>query len=220
MSRTHTEFTDALSAYARSITVREPEALRKLREESADHPHASMQTAPEQGQLLHLLARATGARKTLEVGTFMGYSSTWVALALPPGGKVIACDVSEEYTSRARLTWADAGVTDRVELRLGPAIETLDAMLAAGDAGTFDFAFIDADKANYPHYYDRALTLLRTGGLIAVDNVLWDGKVIDPAEKDGETQAIRDFNRKLQGDSRVVLSLIPLGDGLTLACKL
>ncbi len=220
MSRTHTELTDALADYVRSVTLREPAALKKLREESEDHPHASMQTAPEQGQLLHLLARVTGARKTLEVGVFLGYSSTWVALALAPGGKVIACDVSEEYTSRARRTWAEAGVADRVDLRLGPALESLDAMLAAGESGTFDFAFIDADKKNYSNYYERALALLRPGGLIAVDNVLWDGDVVNPASDDADTQAIRAFNSKLHEDSRVSLSLIPLGDGLTLACKL
>jgi predicted O-methyltransferase YrrM len=220
MSRTHTELTDKLAEYVRSISVREPEALRKLREDTENHPRASMQTAPEQGQLLHLLARVTGARKTLEVGTFMGYSSTWVALALPPGGKVIACDVSEEYTFRARRTWAEAGVSDRVELRLAPAVDTLDAMIAAGDSGTFDFAFIDADKGNYSNYYERALSLIRPGGLIAIDNVLWDGKVIDPADTDPDTAKIREFNTKLQSDTRVTLSLIPLGDGLTLACKL
>ncbi len=220
MSRTHTEITDAMAEYIRAITLREPAALQKVREESAAHPQASMQTAPEQGQLLHLLARVTGARKTLEVGVFMGYSSTWVALALPPAGKVIACDVSEEYTRRARQTWAEAGVADRVDLRLAPALSTLDAMIAAGESGTFDFAFIDADKGNYPNYYERALALLRPGGLIAVDNVLWDGSVIDPADHDPDTETIRAFNRKLHADERVSISLIPLGDGLTLACKL
>jgi caffeoyl-CoA O-methyltransferase len=220
MSRTHTVVTDALAEYIGGVTVREPAPLRKLREESENHPHASMQTAPEQGQLLHLLARVTGARKTLEVGVFMGYSSTWVALALPAGGKVIACDVSEEYTTRARQTWAEAGVEDRVELRLAPALESLDAMIGAGESGTFDFVFIDADKANYPHYYERALALLRPGGLIAVDNVLWDGKVIDPQNREPDTETIRAFNQKLHADERVALSLIPLGDGLTLACKL
>lgn len=219
MSRTHTEVNDALAEYIRAVIVREPAPLKKLREESEDHPHASMQTAPEQGQLLHLLARVTGARKTLEVGVFMGYSSTWVALALPPGGKVIACDVNEEYTARARQTWTEAGVADRVDLRLAPALETLDGIIAAGDSGTFDFAFIDADKGNYPNYYERALALLRPGGLIAVDNVLWDGRVVDPENREPETEAIRAFNRKLHIDERVTLSLVPLGDGLTLACK-
>jgi caffeoyl-CoA O-methyltransferase len=150
----------------------------------------------------------------------MGYSSAWVALALRPGGKVVACDISEEYTARARQTWRDAEVEDRIELKLGPAVETLDRMIAEGQAGTFDLAFIDADKVNYANYYERALTLVRRGGLIAVDNVLWDGRVIDGKVNDADTVAIRHFNEKLKGDERVVLSLVPLGDGLTLACKL
>jgi len=179
-----------------------------------------MQTAPEQGQFLHLLARILGAKKTLEVGVFMGYSSTWVALALPAGGKIVACDISEEYTSRARLCWRETGVERKIDLRLGPAIETLDSLIAEGQAGSFDFAFIDADKGNYANYYDRALVLLRPGGLIAVDNVLWNGSVIDAGVHDADTEAIRAFNHKLHADERVALSMVPLGDGLTLACKL
>jgi len=220
MSRANLPISDELDRYIRSITIREPEALQRLREENESHPQASMQTAPEQGQLLHLLARITGARKTLEVGVFMGYSSTWVALALPPGGKVVACDVSEEFTARARQTWRAAGVEDRVDLHLGPALETLDGFIADGQSGAFDFAFIDADKKNYSNYYERALQLIRPGGLIAVDNVLWGGSPIDPAATDVDTEAIRAFNRKLHSDSRVAISLVPLGDGLTLACKL
>jgi predicted O-methyltransferase YrrM len=220
MSRTHTPITDELAQYIREVTLREPDALRRLREQTEDHPHAGMQTSPEQGQFLHLMARVTGARKTLEVGVFMGYSSTWVALALPPGGTVIACDLSEEYTSRARRTWKEAGVEDRIELRLAPAVATLDALLAEGHAGTFDFAFIDADKKNYANYYDRALELVRRGGLIAVDNVLWDGSVIDPGVHDEDTVAIRAFNRKLHADQRVAISMATMGDGLALACKL
>jgi predicted O-methyltransferase YrrM len=220
MSRIHTPITDELADYVRAVTLREPEPLRRLREESEDHPQASMQTSPEQGQFLHLMALVTGARKTLEVGVFMGYSSTWVALALPAGGKIIACDLSDEYTARARRTWREAGVEDRIELRLGPALETLDQLLAEGQAGSFDFALIDADKGNYAHYYERALALLRPGGLIAVDNVLWDGRVIVPDAHDSDTEAIRAFNRKLHGDPRVALSMATMGDGLTLACKL
>ena len=220
MSRVHTPITDELAQYIREVTLREPEALRKQREETREHPHANMQTSPEQGQFLHLLARVAGARRTLEVGVFMGYSSTWVALALPPGGKVIACDVSEEYTARARQTWREAGVEDKVDLRLAPALQTLDGLIAGGQAGSFDFAFIDADKTNYANYYERALTLLRPGGVIAVDNVLWDGHVIDPAVTDADTEAIRAFNRKLHADSRIALSMATMGDGLALACKL
>jgi caffeoyl-CoA O-methyltransferase len=220
MSRIHTPITDDLAAYIRAVTLREPEPLRRLRESTADHPHANMQTSPEQGQFLHLMAKLVGARQTLEVGVFMGYSSTWVALALPPGGKVVACDVSEEYTSRARNTWREAGVEDKVDLRLAPALSTLQALLDSGRAGSFDFAFIDADKRNYSNYYELALALLRPGGFIAADNVLWDGNVVNPADTDPDTEAIRAFNRKLHEDPRVALSLAPIGDGLMLACKL
>jgi caffeoyl-CoA O-methyltransferase len=220
MSRVHTSITDELADYIRAVTLREPEPLRRLREETEDHPRASMQTSPEQGQFLHLLARLTGSRRTLEVGVFMGYSAAWVALALPPGGRLIACDISEEYTHRARQTWRETGVEERIDLRLAPAIETLDTLIGEGQAGTFDFAFIDADKGNYANYYERALRLLRPGGLIATDNTLWDGTVIDPEDHDPDTEAIREFNRKLHADARVVLSLVPLGDGLTLAYKL
>jgi caffeoyl-CoA O-methyltransferase len=220
MSRIHTPITDDLAQYIREVTLREPDALRRLRESTEDHPHAGMQTSPEQGQFLHLMARVTGARKTLEVGVFLGYSSTWVALALPPGGRIIACDVNEEYTARARRTWKEAGVEDRIDLRLAPALQTLDALIAEGRAGTFDFAFIDADKKNYANYYERALALIRRGGLIAVDNVLWDGRVIDSAVTDEDTEAIRAFNRKLHDDERVAISMATMGDGLALACKL
>jgi predicted O-methyltransferase YrrM len=220
MSRIHTPLTQDLTDYIRQVALREPEVLRRQREATDADPHASMQTAPEQGQLLHLLARLAGARKTLEVGVFMGYSSTWVALALPEGGKIVACDQSEEYTAQARRLWREAGVEDKIELCLGPALGTLDALIAEGNGATFDFAFIDADKANYANYFDRAMVLLRPGGLIAIDNVLWHGDVTDASKTDADTEAIRAFNRKLQADERVTLSLVPLGDGLTLACKL
>ena len=220
MSRIHTSITDELADYMRQIALHEPEVLRQQRESSDSHPRASMQTSPEQGQFLHLLTRLTGVKKSLEVGVFLGYSSTWVAMAMPAGGKIIACDVSEEYTAQARRLWRDAGVEDKIELRLGPALDTLDGLIASGGAGTFDFAFIDADKSNYANYYERAMVLVRTGGLIAIDNVLWGGDVVDAAKNDADTQAIRAFNRKLRDDPRVILSLVPLGDGLTLACKL
>lgn len=220
MSRTHTPITEELADYIRAVTLREPDALKRLREETESHPQASCQIAPEQGQFLHLLARILGARKTLEVGVFMGYSSTWVALALPPGGKVVACDQSQEYVARARRTWREAGVEGKIELRLAPALQSLDALVAEGQAGTFDFAFIDADKENYPHYYERSLVLLRKGGLIAADNVLWHGSVVDPNDHHADTEAVRAFNRKLHADERVALSMATMGDGLTLACKL
>jgi predicted O-methyltransferase YrrM len=220
MSRIHTPITDELADYIRRIALREPDLLRQQREATDQHPRASMQTSPEQGQFLHLLARLTGAKKTLEVGVFLGYSSTWVAMALPANGRIIACDVSEEYTAEARRLWREAGVENKIELRLGRALDTLDALIAEGNAGSFDFAFIDADKSNYANYYERALVLVRTGGLIAIDNVLWGGDVIDASKTDADTEAIRAFNRKLHADARVTLSLVPLGDGLTLACKL
>lgn len=220
MSRTHTPFTPELAEYLFAVTNREPDVLKREREATAGREDAGMQSSPEQCQLLHLLARLVGAKKTLEVGVFLGYSSTWVAMALPPGGKIVACDRSEEFTKVARETWRAAGVEDRIELRLGPALATLDGLLAEGQAGTFDMAFIDADKANYSNYFDRALELVRRGGLIVADNVLWDGKPIDPAVTDADTEAIRAFNRKVHADPRVAIGMIPLGDGLTLACKL
>lgn len=220
MSRVHTPVAGAMADYVRSVFVREPAALEALRLESETHPEASCQVAPEQGQLLNLLVRAAGVRRALEVGVFLGYSSTWVALGLPEDGRLVACDVSEEYTARARRTWREAGVESRIELRLGPALETLDALLAAGEAGAFDFAFIDADKRNYQGYFERALRLVRTGGLIAVDNVLWHGRVADPAEQDADTCAIRAFNQALSQDARVAVSLAAMGDGIALAVKL
>jgi caffeoyl-CoA O-methyltransferase len=179
-----------------------------------------MQIAPEQGQFLSFLTTLTGARNVLEVGVFMGYSSSWIALALPPAGKVIACDVSEEYTAIARQTWREAGVEQKIDLRLAPALQTLDGLIAEGRSGSFDIAFIDADKSNYLNYYERALQLVRRGGLIATDNTLWDGTVIDATVSDADTEAIRAFNRKLHADERIALTLATIGDGVTLACKL
>jgi predicted O-methyltransferase YrrM len=220
MSRDYIPLNDELAAYVREVTLREPPPLERLRLEAENHPQGSMQLAPEQGQFLHVLARVAGARKTLDIGVFLGYSSTWVALALPPGGKIIACDRSEEYTVRARQVWREAGVEDRIDMRLAPALTTLDALIAAGEAGTFDLALIDADKENYSNYYERALVLVRKGGLIVADNVLWGGKVIDPEVHDADTEAIRAFNHKLHGDERIALSMATIGDGLMLACKL
>jgi predicted O-methyltransferase YrrM len=209
-----------LLAYVRDVTLREPEALRLSRESTESHPRASLQVSPEQGQFLHLLARVTGARKAIEIGVFLGYSSSWIALALAPGGKLVACDVNVEYAAAARQTWRAAGVEDLIELRLAPALDSLDALLAAGEAGTFDFVFIDADKGNYIQYYERALRLLRPGGLVAADNVLYHGTVSDPASQDPNTEAIRAFNRHLQADPRVSLSMAIMGDGIALAVKL
>jgi caffeoyl-CoA O-methyltransferase len=221
MSLTHTPITEELADYVRRVTLREPGALQRLRQEAEGRADLSrLQIGPEQGQFLHLLARILGARRTLEVGVLMGYSSTWVALALPPGGKVVACDRNAEYMARARRTWREAGVEDKIEVRLGPALETLDALLAEGRAGTFDLAFIDADKGNYANYYDRSLELVRTGGLIVADNVLWHGRPLDRNDHTVDTKAIRAFNRKLHADDRVALSVVTMGDGLALASKL
>jgi len=210
---------DDLLRYIEQVTLREPEILRRLREETSRHPYASMQISAEQGQFMALLIHLLSARRTLDIGVFTGYSSLSVALALPEDGRIIACDISDEWTSIARRYWREAGVERKIDLRLGPALKTLDDLIAQGQGGRFDFAFIDADKGNYANYYERALVLVRAGGLIAVDNVLWDGKVIDAKVKDADTRAIRAFNESLHHDERVWLSMLPLRDGLTLACK-
>jgi len=210
---------DRLYDYLLSTSLREPEILQQLRAETASHPAAIMQISPEQGQFMALLVQLLSAKKTLEVGVFTGYSSLSVALALPPDGKIVACDVSAEFTAIARRYWQAAGVADKIDLHLAPAINTLDQLLADGQAGTFDFAFIDADKGNYDLYYERALQLIRPGGLIVIDNVLWDGKVADSLVQDEDTQAIRALNEKMLHDQRIAFSLLPVGDGLTLALK-
>ena len=219
MSRKTIEVDDRLYEYLLSVSLREPEVLGRLRAETASHRAAGMQISPEQGQFMQLLARLVGARRVLEVGVFTGYSSLAVALTLPADGYLLACDVNPEYTAVARRYWAEAGVAERIELVLGPAAATLDARLAAGEGGSYDVAFIDADKAGYLAYYERALRLLRPGGLIAVDNTLWDGAVADPVDQSEDTRAIRRFNETLLIDERVDLSLVPIGDGLTLARK-
>ncbi len=205
--------------YLQSVSLREPEILQQLRQETDQHPLSQMQISPEQGQFMALLVQLMGAKKTLEVGVFTGYSSLVVALALPPSGKVVACDVSEEYTAIARRYWQQAGVADKIDLHIAPAMDTLDRLLANQEAETFDFAFIDADKSSYDGYYERALQLVRPGGLIAIDNVLWSGRVADPKVQDNRTNTIRALNQKLHQDSRITLSLVPIADGLTLALK-
>jgi len=205
--------------YLLNTSVREPEIARRLRDETQQLENAQMQIGPDQGQFMQLLVQVLRAQKTLEVGVFTGYSALWVALGLPADGRVIACDISEEYTAVARRYWKQAGVDQKIDLRLGPALKTLDDLLKAGQAGTFDFAFIDADKTNYENYYERALQLLRVGGLIAIDNTIWSGKVADPDEQDADTVAIRRLNEKLLRDERITLSMLTVGDGLTLAMK-
>jgi len=220
LSKLNTEITPEMGEYVRSVSLRELPILARLREETAPNPMSGMQVSPEQGQFLAFLARLTAARQTLEVGVFTGYSSLSVALALPEDGRIVACDVSEEWTSLARKYWREAGVEQKIELHLAPAIETLHRLIAQGRQNTFDFAFIDADKANYQAYFDAALELVRPGGLIVIDNVLWHGQVIDPAVQDEDTLAIRQFNQRLHHDDRVHITLVPIGDGLTLAQRL
>jgi caffeoyl-CoA O-methyltransferase len=211
--------TDTLYDYVLANSLREPPVLARLREETAKLPMARMQIGPDQGQFMRLLVELIGARRVVEVGTFTGYSSLSVALGLPADGKLVACDISEEYTAIARRYWAEAGVAERIDLRLGPALETLDGLIADGGGGAYDFAFIDADKTNYDSYYERCLTLLRPGGLIAIDNVLWGGAVADAADQTPDTLAIRALNAKVHADERVSISLATVGDGLMLARK-
>lgn len=210
---------EPLWEYIRSVTLREPDLLRRLREETAQLPSSSCQISAEQGQFMALLMHLIGARRTIEIGVYTGYSAMVVAQALPDDGRVIGCDISEEWTTVARRYWREAGVDRKIDLRIGRALNTLDDLIASGEANRFDFVFIDADKPNYANYYERALVLLRPGGLIAVDNVLWYGRVIDASCDDPDTRAIRAFNEQLKGDDRVWLSMLPVRDGLTLACK-
>jgi predicted O-methyltransferase YrrM len=219
MSNRSISLTDTLYEYLLSVSLREPPLLLQLREETAALPTRSMQISPEQGQFMALLLRLMGAKRCLEIGVYTGYSSLATALALSDDGRVVACDVSEEWTSVARRYWRAAGVDHKIDLRLAPALETLDELVAAGQAGRFDVAFIDADKESYLAYYERALLLLRTGGLVVVDNTLWSGRVADPECADVDTVALRHFNECLHRDERIELSLIPVGDGLTLARK-
>lgn len=217
MSRRTLEMSDALRDYIFRVSVRESDVLRRLRHETSALKWAGMQISPEQGQLMKLLVELLGARRAIEIGVFTGYSSLCVATALPPDGQLVACDVNEEWTAIARRYWREAGVDDRIDLRLAPALETLDALLARGDEATYDFAFVDADKESYVDYYDRCLRLVRPGGLVAFDNVLWGGKVADFSEDSASTRAIRELNERLSTDDRVTISLVPIGDGLMLA---
>ena len=217
MSNRTLNLSDALYSYLLDNSLRETDLMRRLREETASLPGAGMQIGPEQGQFMALLVELMGAKRCLEIGTYTGYSALAVALALPPDGRLLACDVNEETTAVAKRYWAESGVAERIELRLAPALETLDSLIAEGAENTYDFIFIDADKTNYDSYYERALKLLRPGGLIVVDNVLWDGAVINSASTDPATRAIRALNAKVKSDQRVSCSLLPVGDGLLLA---
>ncbi len=205
--------------YILANSLRDQDALKRLRQETRAMPMGGMQISPDQGQFMGLLVELIGAKQIVEVGTFTGYSSIAMALALPADGRLIACDVSDEFTSIARRYWQEVGVADKIQLRLGPAVATLDQMLTAGQAGCFDLAFIDADKENYDAYYERCLQLVRPGGLILIDNVLWGGRPADANEQDESTVAIRTLNAKIRADERVTASLLSIGDGLTLARK-
>lgn len=219
MSRRTLNLDDTVYDYLLGHSLREHPEQTALREATRSHAHAGMQISPEQGQLMSLLVKLIGARCTIEIGTFTGYSALTVALALPADGRVLACDISAEYTSIGKPYWQRAGVADKIELVIAPATGTLDARIAAGESGRHDFAFIDADKANYLAYYERCLQLLRPGGLIAADNTLWSGAVIDPKDESEDTAAIRAFNEALHRDERVDVALLALGDGVTLALK-
>ncbi|HUD97510.1 MAG TPA: class I SAM-dependent methyltransferase [Woeseiaceae bacterium] len=219
MSNRTINLDDHLHRYLLSVSLREPDVLRRLREETARMPEHNLQIAPEQGQFMAMLVQLSGARRALEIGTFTGYSSLVMALAMPNGGRIVCCDTNEQYTDVARRYWEEAGVAAKIDLRIAPALETLDKLIDDPDERQFDFAFIDADKANNDNYYERCLKLVKPGGLISFDNALWDGKVADQSERDEDTVALRALNRKLHTDDRIDLSLVPIGDGLTLCRK-
>lgn len=208
---------ESLHSYLLDVSLKEPDVMRRLREETAEMEQSNMQIAPEQGQFMTWLVGALGVERAIEVGTFTGYSAMAIARALPEEGRLICCDVSEEYTAVARRYWDEAGLAGRIDLRLGPAADTLASLVEEQLEDSFDFVFIDADKPGYPTYYEHALRLLRPGGVVAIDNTLWDGDVADPSVTDETTQLIRDFNAMLHDDDRVELSLLPIADGLTLA---
>jgi predicted O-methyltransferase YrrM len=212
--------TDAVHRYLLQYGLREPEALRRVREDTAGRPGSGMQISPEQGQLMAMLVKLTGTRRYLEIGTFTGYSALAVALALPPGGTVVACERDAAVAEIASGHWQRAGVASSIELKLGPAVDSLDAMMQEGASDTFDLAFIDADKGNQWGYFERCLVLVRRGGLILIDNTLWNGRVADPTDRSADTVAIRAFNARIHQDERVEMVLLPIGDGLTLARRL
>ncbi|MEW9900727.1 class I SAM-dependent methyltransferase [Chitinivorax sp. PXF-14] len=228
MDKSEIKFTSALHDYILSVSLREPDVLRRLREETDRDPNAIMQIPPEQGQLMAFLIRVLGAKKAIEIGTYTGYSTLCVALALPQDGVVVACDINDGWAEIGRKYWNEAGVADRIDFRLGPALDTMDELLASGQRETFDFAFIDADKSNYIRYYEATLSLLRPGGIIAIDNVLLFGSVVDPTVLDADLRSrisnddisvLRELNEKIGKDPRVDLSMLPVADGLTLVRK-
>lgn len=218
MSSRYLKLDETVYRYLLQHGVREHPALAALREATAGHAHAGMQISPDQGALMALLVQLIGARHTIEIGVFTGYSALAVALALPDDGRVLACDISAEYPQVGQPHWRAAGVAHKVDLRIAPALETLDACLAQGEAGRYDFAFVDADKTGYDAYVERCLALLRPGGLIAIDNVLWSGAVARPSD-DADTRALQALNAKLHADERLDLAMVAISDGITLARK-
>lgn len=220
MTRNTLGFTASDINYLLSVSLREPEILQRLRQETRALPDADMQISADQGQFMSFLVRLLNARKLIEIGVFTGYSSLWMAMAMAENGRLVACDTDAETTTIARKYWQEAGVADKIDLRIAPALETLDSLIDAGEADSFDFIFIDADKINYRDYYERGLVLIRTGGIIAVDNVLWYGKPADPDIDDEDTRAIRAFNEFLHQDRRIELTMLSIADGLTLAKEL
>ncbi|MGD1897149.1 MAG: class I SAM-dependent methyltransferase [Phormidesmis sp.] len=219
MSNRSIELDDRLYSYLLSASLRETAVQADLRQVTREHRQARMQVSPEQGQFMALLVQLLGARKTLEIGVFTGYSALAVAMALPEDGRMVACDVNEDDCAIARSYWEKANVAHKIDLRIAPALDTLNELIATGESGTFDFSFIDADKSNYDNYYEKSLQLLRPGGLIAVDNTLWYGRVADPDVQDKRTNRIRALNEKVRDDERVTMSLLPVGDGLLLVRK-
>ncbi len=219
MARDTLNLTDELREYLISVSVRENEVLRELREVTGPMPQSDCQISPEQGQFMYLLVKLIHARYTLEIGTFTGYSALYTAMALPDDGKLIACDVSEDWTNIAKQYWEKAGVADKIDLRIGPAEETLQKLIEGGEEGKYDFAFIDADKTGYNTYYEQCLKLVRSGGVIALDNVLSDGRVVNRSSDNPTVVAIRALNEKIYNDDRIDVSMLPISDGLTLALK-
>ncbi len=217
MSRGTIQVDDRVAQYLDDTNRAETPVQRRLRDDTGKMSNAGMQIGANQGSFMAFLVGLTGAKNCLEIGTFTGYSALAVAAALPRDGKLICCDVSDEWTAIGRKAWAEAGAADRIDLRIGPAADTLDRLIADGQTGRFHFAFIDADKENYDRYYEQCLLLVRKGGLIAIDNMLWDGAVADPQDQEKSTVAIRALNAKLRGDPRIDFSLIPVGDGIALA---
>ena len=229
MDKSEIKFTKELHDYILSVSLRESDVLRRLREETDRDPNAIMQIPPEQGQFMSFLVKVLGANKALEIGTYTGYSTLCVALALPNNGRVVACDINDNWASVGRKYWKEAGVAQKIDFRLGPALRTLESLIESGEAGSFDFAFIDADKGNYDHYYEKSISLLRPGGVIAIDNVLLFGSVVDPSVLDADLRsrisdadivAMRKLNEKVKNDTRVDTTMLPLADGLTLVRKL